>query len=107
MNLKTNNIDNLDIDYKIKINERSFTVINNNLKYVVVVFSVYIIGTKTELKFYSQEMLNNKLNSIKIVYEIFNKNISMIEEIIKEKISQIIKKIIFNDIINEEDLIYL
>lgn len=71
------------------------------------IFSVYIIGTKTELKFYSQEMLNNKLNSIKIVYEIFNKNISMIEEIIKEKISQIIKKIIFNDIINEEDLIYL
>jgi len=105
--IKTNDIDNLDIDYKIKINEYSFTIIDNNSKNIDEVFFNYVIGTKLELKFYSQEMLNNKLNSIKIVYKIFNKNISMIEEIVKEKISQIIKKIIFDDIINEEDLIYL
>ena len=105
--IKTNNIDDLDIDYKIKVNKDSLTIIDNNLKYVGTIYSDYVIGTKTELKFYSQEMLNNKLNSIKKVYEILNKDIGVIEEIIKEKMSSIVKKIIFDDELNEQDLIFL
>lgn len=88
-------------------------VYDSNNKYIDLIPFSYVIGTKSELKFYSDFALDNRMKNIKEICLKFNnnnannKNIDKIENISLEKMSSSIKKIIFGDELDDEDLKYI
>lgn len=103
----------INVGYKIKLNDGMGNCIglyDSNNVYINLFPWAYFIGTKSELKFYSPSILDNKLKSVKNVKNIcvkFNKNISKIEDILLEKMSSNIKNIIFDEELNDENLKYI
>ena len=106
----------INVGYKIKLNDgmgNCIGVYDSNNKYINLIPLYYVIGTKSELKFYSDFALDNKIKNLKEICLKFNnnnannKNINKIENILLEKMSLSIKKIIFGDELDDEDLKYI
>jgi len=106
----------INIGYKIKLNDgmgNCIGVYDSNNKYIGLIPFSYVIGTKSELKFYSDFALDNKINNLNKICLKFNsnnannKNIDKIKNILLEKMSSSIKKIIFGDELDDDDLKYI